>query len=79
MLLRLLFLFLLAYIVILLVRAYLKRHNSGSRTGKKSRATKTEEIVLDPQCQSYVPKSEAFLQDGNYFCSQECARLFLSR
>jgi hypothetical protein len=57
----------------------MKRHPSGSRSGKKARSVETEEMVLDPQCQSYVPKSEALLQEGNYFCSQDCARLFLSR
>jgi hypothetical protein len=79
MLLRLLFLFLLAYIFILLLRAYMKRQRSGSPIGQRSRSVETEEMVLDPQCQSYVPKSEALLQEGNYFCSQDCARLFLSR
>jgi YHS domain-containing protein len=38
-----------------------------------------DEMVLDPQCQTYVPKAEAIPQDGNYFCSRECAKLFLSR
>jgi YHS domain-containing protein len=36
-------------------------------------------MVLDPQCQTYVPKGEAFRQQGKYFCSRECAKLFLSR
>ncbi len=36
-------------------------------------------MVLDPQCQSYIPKGEAFFQKGNYFCSQKCALLHLGR
>jgi YHS domain-containing protein len=36
-------------------------------------------MILDPQCQTYVPKRDAILQAGNYFCSRECAKLFLSR
>jgi YHS domain-containing protein len=36
-------------------------------------------MILDPQCQTYVPKRDAILQAGNYFCSRECANLFLSR
>jgi YHS domain-containing protein len=40
---------------------------------------KVDDMVLDPQCQTYVPKNEAIPQEGNYFCSRECARLFLLR
>jgi hypothetical protein len=40
---------------------------------------KVDDMVLDPQCQTYVPKNEAISQQGNYFCSRECARLFLLR
>lgn len=81
MLLRLLFLFLIAYILISVVKAYLLTRAKSSTDGSSdSRGRKSEEeMVLDPQCQIYVPKSEAFLQNGKYFCSQECARLFLSR
>jgi len=38
-----------------------------------------EEMVFDPQCHSYVAKSDAILKAGQYFCSQECARLYLVR
>jgi Prokaryotic metallothionein len=38
-----------------------------------------EEMVFDPQCHSYVAKSDAILKSGQYFCSQECARLYLAR
>lgn len=37
-----------------------------------------EELVFDPQCQSYVPRKDAIAQAGKFFCSQECARLYLS-
>jgi len=80
LLLRLLFLFLIAYILISVVKAYLTRAKSSTDGSSDSRGRKSEEeMVLDPQCQIYVPKSKAFLQNGKYFCSQECARLFLSR
>ena len=77
MLLRLLFIVLIVYIAIFAIKAYL----AGSRSAKRTRSVtpQDEEMVLDPQCQTYVPKREAILQAGNYFCSQECARLFLSR
>ena len=77
MLLRLLYIVLIAYIVIFVIKAYLV----GSKSAKRGRTTtpEGEEMVLDPQCQTYVPKKDAILQAGNYFCSWECARLFLSR
>ena len=77
MLLRLLFIVLIVYIVIRAIKAYLASTRSAKRRGSAS--PEGEEMVLDPQCQTYVPKREAILQAGNYFCSQECAKLFLSR
>jgi hypothetical protein len=78
LLLRWLFFLLLGYIIVSALRAYLMGRKTGS-SRRRSAAAKTEEMVLDPQCQSYVPKGEAIYQGGNYFCSRECARLFLSR
>ena len=77
--LRFLFFLLLTYIFVSALRAYLasrRKHSTGQR-GRQG--PKPEEMMLDPQCGSYVPRSEAFLQEGKYFCSQECAKLFLSR
>ncbi|HTN71838.1 MAG TPA: PP0621 family protein [Methylomirabilota bacterium] len=78
MLLRLLFFFLLAYVIVSALKAYVIGRKSGSRQRHTS-TNSAEEMVFDPQCQSYVPKGEAILQGGNYFCSRECAKLFLSR
>lgn len=36
-------------------------------------------MVLDPQCQSYLPKGSALFRSGYYFCSEQCARLYLVR
>ncbi len=77
MLLRLLFIVLIVYIVIRAIKAYLVGTQSAKRRGSAS--PEGEEMVLDPQCQTYLPKREAILQAGNYFCSQECAKLYLSR
>lgn len=79
MLLRLLFFVLIVYILIFLLKAYIRRGNLGPRTRGESRVASEEEMVFDPQCRAYVPKSEAILNEGNYFCSQECARRYLSR
>jgi len=77
LLLRFLFIALVVYLVIITIKAYL----AGAKSAKRGRsaAPEGEEMVLDPQCQTYVPKSNAILQAGNYFCSRECANLFLSR
>ena len=77
MLLRLLFIALIVYIVIRVIKAYLAGARSAKRSGPAS--PEGEEMVLDPQCQTYVPKRNAILQADNYFCSLECAKLFLSR
>jgi len=78
LLLRFLFFLLIGYIIVSALRAYLMGRKTGS-SRRRSAAAKTDQMVLDPQCQSYVPKGEAIYQGGNYFCSRECARLFLSR
>ncbi|MEK6562360.1 MAG: hypothetical protein AABZ59_04185 [Candidatus Binatota bacterium] len=36
-------------------------------------------MVLDPQCRSYLAKGEAILRSGRYFCSDECAKVYLAR
>ena len=77
LLLRLLFIVLIVYILIRAIKAYL----AGTRSAKRRRSAtpEGEEMILDPQCQTYVLKKDAILQAGNYFCSRECAKLFLSR
>jgi hypothetical protein len=72
------FLFLLiAYIIYSLLKPYL--------LGRKIKASPqpppsdAEDMVFDPQCQSYLPKKDAILQGDKFFCSQECAKLYLSR
>jgi hypothetical protein len=66
----------LAYLFYVALKAYwLTQKSRNSRLNLR----KVDDMVLDPQCQTYVPKDEAISQNGNYFCSRECARLFLSR
>ncbi|MFQ5916543.1 MAG: PP0621 family protein [Candidatus Binatia bacterium] len=78
MVLRLLIFLLLVYLLFLFIYSLL----SGSKrrdSSKQPPSGSDEEMVLDPQCQSYVPKGEAILRQGHYFCSEECARAFFSR
>jgi hypothetical protein len=75
---RLVLIFLICYIVFSALRTVARGGKTNAGTRRKFDDT-GEEMVLDPQCQSYVPKSDAVLVSGQHFCSQECARLYLSR
>ena len=74
MLLRLLFFALLVLLLLSLIKSYLVRARGGPR---RSGLNDAQDMVLDPQCQSYVPKRDAVEAGGNYFCSRECAERFL--
>ena len=77
--LRLILFLFLVYLFYLLLRAYLFSRSLKSRHPQERSVGDEEEMVLDPQCQSYVPKKDAISQAGRFFCSQECAKLYLSR
>ncbi len=79
MLLRLVLIFLVCYILVAVVKTIVQARKTKSPKRRKFNNEAGEEMVLDPQCQSYVPKSDAVVMSGNHFCSQECARLYLSR
>lgn len=71
-LLRLVFFFIIIYIVYSALKPLL-------RGGQKpiNPAQRGEQMVLDPQCQTYVPISEAVNRQGKFFCSEECAKRYL--
>jgi hypothetical protein len=80
LLLRILFFLFVAYLVYTVLRTYLAARKPGNHKISRAAAKGNEDdMVLDPQCRTYVPRSEALWREGNYFCSGECARLFLSR
>ena len=74
-LLRLLTLCVIFYIVFIALKSFVL----GGRRKTAHKSENGEPMVLDPQCQTYVPQSDAIVRDGRYFCSEECARLFLER
>jgi len=78
LLLRFLVFLVILYVVWSALKSYFGARRSPSQQSDRP-AAEGEDMVLDPQCQSYVPKAEAVVQAGKYFCSQECARLYLSR
>lgn len=75
-LIRLAVLVLVFYVIFTAVRALVRGKRRAA--GKFKAESRGEDMVLDPQCQSYVPKSEAVSQSGRYFCSRECARQYLN-
>ncbi|HEX9445630.1 MAG TPA: hypothetical protein VGA73_16020 [Candidatus Binatia bacterium] len=69
------FLFLLLFYIGFKIYLALRRRPRGA--GRKGDDAAGEEMVQDPQCLSYVPKSAAMLRGGHYFCSEQCAALYL--
>ena len=78
MIFRFILLFFLLYLFFTLLNLYLFRRKRPPNPRRSGGASQAEEMVLDPQCKSYLPKSEAMLRGGEYFCSDECARLYLA-
>ncbi|HEY2919714.1 MAG TPA: PP0621 family protein [Candidatus Binatia bacterium] len=77
-LLRLFLFLLLCYLVFAALKAIARGRKKMPRN-RRNVDRDGEEMVLDPQCHSYVAKSDAVLRSGQYFCSQECAQLYLAR
>ncbi len=75
LLLRLLLLFAIFYIVYLALKSLI----GGAKKKTAAAGAIGEPMVLDPQCQTYVPQSDAVARAGKFFCSEECARLYLGR
>jgi hypothetical protein len=75
---RLIIIFLICYILIAALKSFLRPSKIRS-ADRKNFTGDSEEMVLDPQCQSYVPKASAVAESGKFFCSRECAQRYLSR
>ncbi|MEC7641753.1 MAG: hypothetical protein VYC17_06315 [Nitrospinota bacterium] len=60
--------------IILLVRSYFS--SASEEEGKRL----SMEMVQDPNCETYIPKSEAVVKtlsgETLYFCGEKCAREF---
>jgi uncharacterized protein len=75
MILRFLFFLLLVY---LFLKLYFSLRRPPPSPRRKDDDARGEEMVQDPQCRSYLPKSEAMLRGDHYFCSERCASLYLA-
>jgi hypothetical protein len=76
-LIRLAVVFLIFYVIFTAIRSIVRNKSGASGRLKSERAG--EDMVFDPQCQSYIPRSDAVAQSGRFFCSRECARQYLTR
>ena len=79
MIFRLLVFLVLAYCFFRLLNLFLVRSRQRQNDHSDVHRKKAEEMILDPQCQSYLPKGDAIFRGGHYFCSEECAKLYLFR
>ncbi len=79
MLLRLIVILMIAYVAVAALKSLIRSSSRRRPASRVDAAEEGEEMVFDPQCQSYVPKADAIEKSGHYFCSQECARLYLAR
>jgi YHS domain-containing protein len=75
-------LYTILFFILYYVLLYLLRNILSPKKGM-SRESEPEELVQDPNCQTYIPKRSAVKKrfSGNvlYFCSQECMKRYLKR
>ncbi len=68
------------YKVVTMFRREQSRSIKGYRVDDKLSAG--EDLVQDPFCKTYVPKSQAYVKEiegrQQYFCSQNCCEKYLS-
>ncbi|MGH7832278.1 MAG: PP0621 family protein [Candidatus Binatia bacterium] len=76
---RLLVFLVLACVFFFLIRSFLSRRRDRAGSASRKQTDHAEVMVLDPQCQSYLPRREAIARGGRFFCSEKCARAFLER
>jgi Prokaryotic metallothionein len=76
--LRFLFFLLLAYLCFRLLGLRLSMRKRQGDLQASERKNDAEEMVFDPHCHVYLPKSESISRGGHYFCSEECARHYLA-
>jgi len=77
--LRFLLFLVLVYLSFSLLRRFFSWRRQQRDLRRRDEAKLGEEMVLDPQCQSYLPKDSALFRSGYYFCSEQCATLYLAR
>ena len=74
---RVLFIFFLAMLVYSAIKTVLRAAGRAYHEGERKAQVHGAEMVLDPQCRTYVIRGRAIMRriDGKpmYFCSEDCA------
>lgn len=84
MIVKVLVILVLLYVGYRIVMMLLKRVKSQDIKGCRVDAMppKGEDLVQDPFCRTYVPKSQAYVKEiddqDQYFCSSECCEKYLA-
>ncbi|MDI6699253.1 MAG: YHS domain-containing protein [Candidatus Saccharicenans sp.] len=82
MFIRLIFLFLLFYLVFLVVRFFQSLGQSIQRKNAGPDSLPKKTMVKDEVCNTYIPVDEALKENRNgrvyYFCSEDCRKKFLA-
>lgn len=73
---RILILVLLVYLISYLYKKLWKSGNSKKVNETKNNSLQPEEMMQDPICKTYIPKSQAVLHHEKnktvFFCSEDC-------
>lgn len=82
MLLRLIFLFLLLYLIFLVVRFFQSLGQAPQKNRRPPDSLPKKTMVKDEVCNTYIPEDEALKVSHQgqvyYFCSEECRKKFLT-
>ncbi len=81
--LKVLVILVLLYVGYRVVRMFLRKNSQNVKSYRvDGEQPKGEDLVQDPFCRTYVPKSQAYIKmiDGRqqYFCGSECYEKYLS-
>ena len=76
-LIRLAVVFLIFYVIFRAIRSIVRGKSGAS--GRLKAEPAGEDMVFDPQCQSYIPRSDAVARRAAFFAADECARQYLTR
>ncbi|NPV82573.1 MAG: YHS domain-containing protein [Candidatus Aminicenantes bacterium] len=82
MLIRLIFLFLLFYLVLLVVRFFQSLGQPAAGNRRQPDSLPKKAMVKDEVCNTYISEDEALKETKNgrvyYFCSEDCRKKFLA-
>ncbi len=80
---RLLILVLLGFLAYTLFTAVTRKLGGGPSSSSDAKGPKGEQMVQDPQCGTFLPRSEALTKvvrgEKHHFCSEKCRDAFVRK